>query len=273
MQKLNALTIALLLSVTPTHIMQSNPANEALLNYKGIKLDAEILKFSDGSFINADTIGVMRSLQHQVRLLLLGDRDKNGNRVGRYEVHGKKYAVMALHELEKKNPNDPEIQKCLAVIIHDFIRISDGFSEQARGAKSMILQLIEESCQKRNRQDSLLLKWGSVSHEEEETIFRDNVKSVDSFMCFCTDLFNFFNDLIDSCPKALNKYNQRLEKWSKVRKMLPQVIANMKSNKEKINQNAFLSSLNQRLEKIKVEDITLASVKTMLEAFIKEQRK
>ena len=69
------------------------------------------------------------------------------------------------------------------------------FIESGRGAKNIMVVLIQEDCQKRNRLDSLLLDWAKTKEGQESTMFEHQITSFGHYYYFLTDLVNFLLDL------------------------------------------------------------------------------
>jgi hypothetical protein len=84
----------------------------------------------------------------------------------------------------------------------EFKRINAPYLESVQGTKAIMEMLIEESCQARGRTDSFLLEWSIVPEGQEMESFEKNITTFRSFDVFCTDLTNFLQDVIVSCPKA-----------------------------------------------------------------------
>jgi hypothetical protein len=68
--------------------------------------------------------------------------------------------------------------------------------------------LIGESCEKHNRSNSLLLDWARIEGDDETESFNKQVTNFTIFHEFCTDLVNFLEDLIRSCPKAQQQFKK-----------------------------------------------------------------
>lgn len=231
-----------------------------------IKLESKLLSMADGTFFHADIVEMLRMFQRRVSEILIGKLDENGNRVGMFLFNGSYYGSRELAQLEVDNDlqNDPELQAVLALVKAAFLTLSKEFESAIRGTKNITIILIEESCEKRERYDSLLLEWSKTDEGHEDAIFDQRVTTFAAFDQFCVDLLNFFSDLIHSCPKAQKQFKDRLEKWKKFKTTFNKV----KSDTTISNENAFLKHVKTKhLDKLSLDDITEKKVKQLLSAF------
>ena len=91
-------------------------------------------------------------------------------------------------------------ETCLGSIIQEISARSCSYAKLARGAKSSLLVLINESCKQHNRSKSVLQNWGQVKDgTESEQLYRD-LKNVQLCAEFCQDMINFLEDMMSSCP-------------------------------------------------------------------------
>lgn len=184
-----------------------------------IILESSLVKLVDGlSFgINGQKIAMMFRVRKEVRKIQYGTPDNNGGFTGLYDFEGGNYSVheLAIIEQEAKATQDHERFDRLAHVLiqakKDFINKVKPYMATARGAKKPMFMLIQESCKKRNRTDSILLRWGAAREEDEERQFEHDIMDFPIFDVFCTDLMNFMEDVIRSCPKALEQFKHMLE--------------------------------------------------------------
>lgn len=96
-----------------------------------------------------------------------------------------------------------ELNRVLEHAHADFLSLVESFLENIRGTKQLMIPLIEEFAEKRNKGNSYLLKWTvNESNESERVRFkRDIVRFID-LAHFCSDLVQFLSDLSNSCPNA-----------------------------------------------------------------------
>lgn len=190
-----------------------------------VKLESPVIKFIDGkSFgINGERFGMILQIRKRVKEMLFGDLVE-GKLVGRYTFNNQKHSVHTLAQVEAEvlATNDPvllaQFRQVLLQSLRDFNQRVQAFMEHARGAKSQMTALITESCQKRERMDSYLLRWSEAKDGEEDKQFVHDVTTFAYFDTFCTDLVNFLEDLLRACPIAQSQFIQRLEEMKKLNK-------------------------------------------------------
>ena len=192
-----------------TLIVQNSFANTAII------LTSPVIHLVDGkSFgINDIVIGWMLQMRQKVKKIFLGDQ-VNGKLVGRYTYNGKKYTARDLVAIESQT-NDPsynpvELREILEHVKQDLEGNFAPFISHAQGAKDQMVMLINESCTLRNRHDSLLPKWGEAKEGNELVFFRDQITNFKALDQFCTDLTNFLEDIMRSCPKAWGQFEKKM---------------------------------------------------------------
>ena len=230
-----------------------------------IQLESKVLSMADGKFFVADTVEMLRMFQGRVTKLF-GTTDAAGNKTGNYMFRGHLYGTRNLAQLEMDHnlQHDPELQKVLAQVKADFLAISKEFESAVRGSKNIMTVLIEESCEKRGRFDSLLLEWSQANDETEDAIFNKKVNTFQAFDQFGVDLMNFFSDLISSCPKAQQQFKDRLAKWKKFKAVLDTIKNHVKLS----NEQEFLKYFKaNHLDKLALNDITENKVKELIATF------
>lgn len=130
---------------------------------------------------------------------------------GNYTYNNQKYSIHQLGELESALDNPKILKLQLAQAKHDFIEITQAFVKDIRTAKKLILSLMVEFCERRNRPDSLILSWAKTNGGNEEHVFDQVITSFKVYDIFLSDLTLFLKDLINSCPKARQQYQE----WQK----------------------------------------------------------
>ena len=199
----------------------------------GIRLESSVIKLADGTFINADKIEYTRKYRRKLLDFILGELQQNNQRKGKYCLFGKCYSVEELARIEQEaraTRSDKNLKTCTALeeiltrAKADFIVQSSEFIESGRGAKNIMIVLIQEDCQKRNRLESLLLEWAKTKEGQESTMFERQINSFNDYYHFLSDLVNFLLDLTHSCPKAEAQFKDRVAKWSAVKEILPTVL-------------------------------------------------
>jgi hypothetical protein len=251
-----------------------------LLADQKIILESSVVQIADGTFINADKIEAIRKYLRQIRTILLGEQQSNNQRKGKYNLHGKFYSIEELARLEqeiKNSTNDKknvEIKADLEEVFTrakaDFIVQSTEFIESGRGAKNIMIVLIQEDCAKRNRMDSFLLEWAKTKEGQESTAFERQVKNFTDYSCFLTDLANFLLDLIHSCPKAEQQFKDRVIKWNAVKEILPTLLKKAHIKSDRIDEIEFLKYLKDRyLDSLAMDEITPTIIVPLLNEYIK----
>ena len=190
-----------------------------------VKLESPVIKFIDGkSFgINGERFGMILQIRKRVKEMLFGDL-VNGQLVGKYTFNGQKHSVHTLAQVEPEvlASNDSELitqfKQVMLQSLRDFNQRVQAFMEHARGAKSQMTALISESCHKRERMDSYLLKGSEAKEAEEDKQFVHDVTTFAFFDTLCTDIVNFLEDLLRACPIAQSQFIQRLEEMKKLNK-------------------------------------------------------
>lgn len=183
-----------------------------------IILESSLVKLVDGlSFgIDGRKIAMMFRVRKAVRKIQHGISNEQGVFTGLYEFKGDTYGVheLAYIEQQAKLRSDietiDELKQVLILAKKDFLNKVKPYMATARGAKKPMFMLIKESCKKRNRSDSILLRWGAAREEDEERQFEHDIVGFGIFDVFCTDLMNFMEDVIRSCPKALEQFKHMI---------------------------------------------------------------
>lgn len=130
-----------------------------------------------------------------------------------YAAGSKQYSIHELsmieNTLQKENRTlssaQQELFKIILLQAHaDFLTLVEQFLVNARDAKELMIQLIDESCAMRNTPDAYLLKWAHMkTTESEKTIFKRDINSMTKFYHFGSELADFLGDFASSCPTAL----------------------------------------------------------------------
>lgn len=215
--------------------------HDARTTRTGIILTSPLIPILDGLFINATQVKMMLAVHKKIKDILYGEKNKAGVLEGRYTFEGQKHSVKSLLAIETpletdyatqraalladpvKNQNEISVldlaynktkhnlRTCLLEVKKEFEEKIAPFEKNARGAKDQMLYLMTESCQKHNRPDSGLLTWADTQEGNEMVYVRDHINTFYAFDQFCTDLLNFLEDLMRSCPKAWKQFKQQLD--------------------------------------------------------------
>lgn len=244
-----------------------------------IKLESSVIKIADGTFINADKIEFTRKFCGRLLSFILGELMPNNQRKGKYNLFGKNCSIedLARIEMEISNASDEKafktrvaLQEILTRAKADFIVQSTEFIETGRGAKNIMTVLIQEYCQKSNRQESFLLEWAKTKEGQESTMFERQIKSFNDYYHFLSDLVNFLRVLSYSCPKAETQFKDRVAKWGAVKEILPTVLKKAHVKGDNINEIEFLKYLKERyLDSLTLSEITPQVIVPLLTEYIK----
>ena len=246
---------------------------------KAITLESSVIKMADGTLINADKIEFIRKYIRTLFGFLLGDQLPDHQRKGKYLFCGKWHSIQSLARIEQEISGSSEkkhvemrsnLQELLTYAKADFIVQSAEFIESGRGAKNIMIVLIQEDCQKRNHMDSLLLEWAQTKEGQESTMFERKITTFGHYYHFLTDLVSFLLDLVHSCPKAETQFKDRVAKWSAVKAILPTVFKKAHIKGEQVNEIEFLKYLKERyLDSIVMNEITPQVIAPLLTEYIK----
>lgn len=244
-----------------------------------IKLESSVIKIADGTFINADKIEYIRKYRRKIIDFILGELLPNNQRKSKYNLLGKSYNIEELARIEQEvsnsfSPKDVMVKAALEELLTrakaEFIVLSNEFIQNGRGAKNIMVVLITEDCQKRNRPDSFLLDWANTTEGMEATTFDRRIGSFNELCCFLGDLANFLFDLVNSCPKAEAQFKNRVAKWSAAKEILPVVLKKAHAKGNLINEAEFLKYLKERyLDSLTLAEITPQVIAPLLTEYIK----
>lgn len=192
-------------------------------DYPPIVLTSPKLKLVDGKSWAMDGKQFKKTMKFRldVNKRRFGEKVGPNEFIGFYEFAEKKYSLAQLIELEETlmASNSVEDQKTYAAlkpflrtIMEEFIKLSQPFLEDARGAKAEMLALITEWAGKAHRTGSYLLAWGRSKEGEESEVIYTNIKTFSEFDQFLTDLVYFLETLMRSCPIATEQFKELLKK-------------------------------------------------------------
>lgn len=242
---------------------------------KGFAIES-VAKF-DGIFFTADTIEILKKYQRSMFSILNGQRQSDGSYRGAYNYKNNFYGSRDLAKIEEqleeqKNNLSQEIyvqekqilNTILSIVLNDFKSISYEFEDILKEAKTIVSGFIKESCMQRNRPDSLLIQWSQTAEGTEFEAFKKEITNFKKFDQFCIDLFNFFSDLIESCPKAKQVFENRIIKWKKVREVLEKI----KQSGYVFNEQEFLKYIKQNvLDSLHNDTINNHTIINLIETF------
>lgn len=242
-----------------------------------IVLDAKVLSIIDGNFLDGRKVQEMYYLRGKIYDFLFGAKDETGTRVGSYFFDDKWCSLndllIAEEELDENSPHYEARKHALHALLEqskaEFLRLSKKFSAESRSVKSVTIRLIEESCAKRGRHDSLLLKWGELTAANENEVFDNDILSFKDYTLFLTDLFNFLHDLSNSCPKAMKQFKDRIEKCATIQQLTPAAMAKLNVT---IDQKSFIKAVKSHyLDTVKTDKITVDTVCDLIRQFLQKK--
>jgi hypothetical protein len=116
-------------------------------------------------------------------------------------------AIETLLAQENKSLSAHQKEAMLILMLQvqsDFLSIVEHFLINAREAKELMVELIEESCALRNNKDAYLLHWAQFkTNEPEKIIFKRDINTFYNLCKFCAELIDFLGDFGSSCTHAL----------------------------------------------------------------------
>ncbi len=174
------------------------------------KLESTVLKFLDGKVIDGPTYGQIKKYLLDLRALLIG-KLQSGKRVGHFIYNEKPYTVKELVKLENEMSDDQRTA-LLGHMREHFEEFSAPFQQSVKNVKGFLRELIKQSSQIREREDNLLLKWADPAIDDDHALFDAEVKTINDFSVFLTDLHNFLIDLTESCPQGKAEFDLLMQK-------------------------------------------------------------
>ncbi len=233
------------IALTTLAVLTLSQAQVSKIN--AVVLTSPIIGLIDGKSyaIDGEVFGLILQVRQELRKILFGVKAENGQFVGTYELEEELYSVSELSILEtqlktdyeikmeelnqtenpdteteyliKKTQNEyeeriHELKNVLNQAKEDFLEKTSSYIESIRGFKKQILMLIDESCEKRDKKDCFLRKWGEETEGNEGHFLRQEIKTFKSFETFCTDLTNFLEDMARSCPRGKELFIELMRK-------------------------------------------------------------
>lgn len=179
-----------------------------------LKLEHPVLAKLDGLRlgINGERIRRMLTMIAVIRALQYGAFNKDLQRhEGLFIWKDQKVTIHELAQIEKTDLSVEErhqLERMLYKAREQFIEKTRKNSEESAPIKKFLLRLIQEFCEKRQIQNSFLKTWADVPLEEEASSFHHGITNFAALDQFFADLTTFMKDLIYSCPKAFEQFNQ-----------------------------------------------------------------
>jgi hypothetical protein len=200
------------------------------LSINGIKLTNPILKRIDGKIgLVGERIKDMLHMRRELNNRIKGHATRNAQvRMGHYSFHGQSYTLQELATMEKelyaeldiaRNTQDASrihelersieaMRNLLEYVKDDLFEIAGPFLGPASDMKALAVTLIAESCEKRGKAESLLLKWQKVPRGQEIEQFKEMITSFSQVLEFCSDLADYLIDMVESAPKGFAQFKR-----------------------------------------------------------------
>lgn len=272
MKQIITFSLASLLA-TPTFIYTKS--DNSITEDDTIILESPILHMFDGTAVNADVIELIGLIRREINKILIGERLEDGSMSGRYIINGKPHSIKDLLFLEESvSLTVQELKPYLEVAKKDLRASVEPFIETIRSVKNQIVELIKESCKKRNLSTSILLRWSEAGDGEEVRIFNEEVISFVRYNEFCTDLLNFLGDLIRSCPKGMAQFKIRSDKCQKARSIVKGIIHTKYSTQPTANtlEIKFMRHVkDNHIDKLSMTEITKDRIEALFTKFINQK--
>jgi hypothetical protein len=107
------------------------------------------------------------------------------------------------------------LQKKIAYVRTDFLNITHIFMQQMHLLEKLVAQLINEWCERSNRQNSFFKKWYMRDKSEDEIVFfHKHMTSPKELILFMGDLKDFLTKLIHSCPRAWAEFLKNKDQYA-----------------------------------------------------------
>ncbi len=197
-----------------------------------IALDSAILRLIDGTqaicieqiFSYAQNLIILvngaKSLEIAQKLALIYDfalpfpltKDSSGpEHFGLLPFQNEYKTIHELVEIETKTGEmDAALKESFEYLKINFEKLSIEYLEELQKGKQLMVPLIRNWSQLRNKQDSILLEWSQIQNNEKEAL----TKRLTSFTIsarLIDDLLLFLSDLVQNCPKSHRAYREALK--------------------------------------------------------------
>lgn len=137
-------------------------------------------------------------------------RHTEGSKVGLVWFKDAYWGTKDLRAYEKSNPNDPALKAALTHACSHFERFSEEYVGEIDAAKGIMIQIITQWSELREKPTSMLLDWSKVEGLERDSLY-GTMTTFEIFDTFLSDLLLFLKDLVRNCPKSYHKYQEQLK--------------------------------------------------------------
>jgi len=199
-------------------------------------IDSATLRAADGRFITYDDIGIMLQLRGYLYTMLYGTKDAQNTVTGPYQFNGKAYCLRTLTALEKELDSSVR-DSWLTEVRNTFKERTKDTKKRAEGTKTQQYLYIKESCSLHNRLNSVLLIWAKAPEGQEDDAVDIHIHSFYEMAQFATDLMNFLDDMISSCPGAKKQFLDKipdLREREKIKRLLDHIFEQQKKKISKV---------------------------------------
>ena len=203
----------------------------AIQTTKTVVLTHPALKVLDGSSIGLDGVAIngIFVVLREIEAIRIGQA---GNLTRLYKCEENLYSVEGLAQLEqrllleeknlcldieqlakiaKKKQN---LNIALEKAKTDFIEKVKPFIKGVQKTKSLVVNLLKESCEKRDIMDSIMMKWLSANGNEEY-VFKTSVNDCQTYAIFLQQVKDFLLDLVESCPIGYEQFKDLIKQHKK----------------------------------------------------------
>lgn len=208
--------LLLILLILPIKILCIQNDVSHVTTKKYYTLQNEVIHLLDGKKEAMDGAAIwdIERVRWYMRRMHVGKYDKKTKaHVGTFKLDGKNYSIKELANLEdslRANGYNDKLNEIMDKAIVEFASFTVEFLDKTKDTKHLILKLMEESCQLRNRMDSAILTWTETNGDEEK-VFRKVNKSLKDMDIFFEHLNDFLGDLVASCPKGYAQFKKLIE--------------------------------------------------------------
>lgn len=204
----------------------NKPSNSALVVDKnGVLKEAYLGEYSCCFIINSsdalNNMSLKDAAHYMIKYLETNNLGRAHSEYLQYMHNNQMYSIKDLTKIENaiyKNMSTSsqidELKKEMKITLNyaqaDFLEIVEKFLMNVKNMKTLMINLIEESCALRKNSNCYLLRWCQLKgHENEREVFQRDITSLQELTKFCKDLINFLGDVVHSCPKALENVRKQ----------------------------------------------------------------
>lgn len=208
-----------------------------ICEYSPINLDADILKKMDGiiRIIDGNAVRIEYQVLNSIAEITLGKLNsatKKREGILNHQNSKKNLKQMVIEEaklsrelqalamtvrdayIQPSNVKDSELRNKVLNAKAAFLEAKQIFKDATfpfldtiQHFKFLVIDLMKDCCNKRNKPDSLILKWAEAAGNEE-AVYNKYMLTATEFDVFLSDLTLFLRDMIHNCPKAKKQFEE-----------------------------------------------------------------